>query len=85
LSTFIEKTNTSGNACGCMHGSMLATAGIVGSSPWSAGGPVEGDTMGECNSAWMDKGGVCTENGCRTFNWCESLHGTRRGRYWRDN
>jgi len=35
---------------------MLATAGIVGSGPWSAGGPVGGDTMGECDSAWTDEG-----------------------------
>jgi len=48
--------DTSGDACGCMCHSVLATMGIVASGPWSAGGPVGGDTTGECNSAWMDKG-----------------------------
>jgi len=56
LASISMVVDTSRDACGCMHGSVLATAGIVGSGPWSAGGPVGGDTTGECDSAWTDEG-----------------------------
>ena len=77
--------DTSGDACGCVHDSVLATVGIVASGPWSAGGPVGGDTTRGMRLSMDRQRGVHTENGCKTFNWCESLHGTRRGQYWRDN